>query len=116
MRRAVIFALASFALVACSGGPTYDYETVVKSQLRDPESAQFSDVTVNVESACGFVNSKNAFGGYSGRQPFVAVGPNVTFLQGAGKSDSDLVAARCIDPAQRKIIQWMVNVAIEQLK
>jgi hypothetical protein len=47
--------------------------------LRDPGSAQYKDVTAHVFPEdhkiyvfCGYVNSKNGFGGYTGFKPFVA--------------------------------------------
>lgn len=47
----------------------------VKSLLRDPESARFSGMTVYREPTqvvCGYVNSRNGFGGMSGEQRFVS--------------------------------------------
>ena len=54
----------------------------VLKKLRDPKSAEFSDIRLGpVQSertgggaVCGYVNSKNGFGGYSGRERFLAVG------------------------------------------
>ena len=60
-------------------------EHFVKEHLRDPESAQFSNVhganlpTVpgtiikNWSIICGDVNSKNGFGGYAGAEGFVVI-------------------------------------------
>lgn len=44
----------------------------VTSRLKDPGSAQFQDVTYDATSrvACGQVNAKNSFGGYTGFQQF----------------------------------------------
>jgi hypothetical protein len=44
----------------------------VRAILRDPASAQFSDVKAYPEAnaACGKVNAKNAFGGYAGEESF----------------------------------------------
>lgn len=44
----------------------------VTSRLKDPSSAQFQDVTYDASSrvACGQVNAKNSFGGYTGFQQF----------------------------------------------
>jgi len=43
----------------------------VLSNLKDPTSAQFSNVRVSsLGVVCGNVNSKNGFGGYSGNQGF----------------------------------------------
>jgi hypothetical protein len=57
-------------------------QSAVKQHLTDPDSAQFSDETVvwNRNSSgyvtdvtvCGWVNSKNTFGGYAGKTRFVA--------------------------------------------
>lgn len=53
----------------------------IKRQLKDPYSAQFENVSVKHEGiVCGYVNAKNAFGGYVGRKRFVYLG---TFAKGA---------------------------------
>lgn len=53
----------------------------LEEALRDPDSAQYDGVRAHLISKpgehvnyafCGTVNSKNAFGGYSGRQRFIA--------------------------------------------
>lgn len=116
MKRGVI---AIILLSACSGQTTFDYETPVKRELSDPDSAQFSDVTVNVESACGFVNSKNGFGGYAGKAPFIAIGggtggAEVIFVEGA--SDQGVVESRCLEPAKSKIEAWVMDKVISDLK
>lgn len=108
-------ALGAVLLVGCAPAQQADYESAVKLKLRDPQSAQFSDVTVNVESACGFVNSKNGFGGYAGRQPFVVVGDTATLIEPTVEASS-LVNARCLEPAKTKINDWLTNQAIEALK
>jgi hypothetical protein len=55
---------------------------VVLKQLRDPDSARFGNINVygdrklkgqTVNVACGTVNSKNGFGGYTGAQQFVVI-------------------------------------------
>jgi hypothetical protein len=62
-------------------------QEMVKHQLKDADSAQFRDVHYhrgpkNIMVACGWVNSKNSFGGYSGYQRFVSAGtPVLTFLE-----------------------------------
>lgn len=57
----------------------------IRPFLRDPESAQYSSFSlgaladgpkaakVGARTACVLVNSKNAFGGYAGREPFGGV-------------------------------------------
>lgn len=55
-------------------------ESVVKERLRDPDSAEFSDMKVysptddRAAIICGYVNSKNGFGGMTGPQRFIAGG------------------------------------------
>jgi len=50
-------------------------QDAVKRLLRDPESATFEELAVvshgDTMLACGYVNAKNGFGGYVGRQAFV---------------------------------------------
>lgn len=52
-------------------------EQLVKNKLRDPGSAEFSDVRVIAASSggsnivCGRVNARNGFGGMIGRQRFI---------------------------------------------
>lgn len=62
--------------------PTSTYraaaQELVRQQLRDPSSAEFSDINVklatpgHVTVVCGYVNARNGFGGMTGRQRFVA--------------------------------------------
>lgn len=53
-------------------------EDRVRQALRDPGSAEFSQVQVYVPDdggpmvTCGYVNSRNGFGGMSGPKPFIA--------------------------------------------
>ena len=54
----------------------------VKNELKDPDSAQFKDVRANYTEefnvvACGQVNAKNEFGGYTGFRRFVSSGQSV---------------------------------------
>ena len=51
-------------------------EDAVRMQLKDPESALFESIRTTTDEsgamyACGFVNSKNSYGGYVGRTPFL---------------------------------------------
>lgn len=46
-------------------------ERLVKARLRDPDSAVFK----HLGGGCGYVNSRNGFGGMSGDKPFI-VGAN----------------------------------------
>ena len=60
-----------------------DAEKAVKAMLKDPASAQFSGLYVVFEppddgvrrvAVCGYVNARNSYGGYTGKQRFVASG------------------------------------------
>lgn len=110
-----LWALGFVILAGCSTPFEIDYQTAVKQHLRDPQSAQFSDVTANAESACGFVNSKNGYGGYAGRQPFVVVGDEATLIE-LTEDAVTLVEARCLEPARAKIHAWLTDAAIAALK
>ena len=57
-------------------------ERAVKGELKDPDAAQFRDVRANYTEefgvvACGRVNAKNEFGGYTGFRRFVSSGKSV---------------------------------------
>lgn len=63
-------------------------QDAVRAILRDPASAQFSDMKAypDANAACGKVNAKNAFGGYAGEESFA-----YSFSQAATESsDPDL--------------------------
>ena len=47
-----------------------EVKEAVRDRLKDPNSAQFSNVKVVEGLVCGEVNAKNSFGGYAGRQRF----------------------------------------------
>jgi hypothetical protein len=54
----------------------------VTNSLKDPESAEFKNVYANYTDgygvvACGYVNAKNSFGGYTGYKAFVSSGQSV---------------------------------------
>lgn len=46
----------------------------IRSQLKDPGSAQFRDLLSHDATTCGYVNSKNSYGAYAGFSPFVVGG------------------------------------------
>ena len=71
--------------------------SAVLARLKDPESARFGEIKAGVNSngkilACGLVNSKNSYGGYTGMQPYSVemLGETVT-IQGP----SELLANLC---------------------
>ena len=75
----------------------------IKKRLKDPDSAKFRDVRFYsgspVPVVCGQVNAKNALGGYSGFERFIASGENesIAFLA------SDIEAGDSIDNAWKKL-------------
>lgn len=77
------------ALPGCSRSPEEQVEAAVKDaileQLKDPASAQFSDLRVVPGGLCGEVNAKNGFGGYVGRKPFFGT------VDGSGRATAVIV-------------------------
>lgn len=57
----------------------------VRGELRDPASSRFNSIKLfrktDMIYACGRVNAKNAFGGYTGFQWFMAGPSAVTFFE-----------------------------------
>ena len=84
MRYLVVFLW--LGLAACGAVQTDEsrfqekVEEAVRRTLRDPSSATFGKLTLNPEqdSACGNVNAKNGFGGYTGDELFAYDGGTVT--------------------------------------
>jgi hypothetical protein len=63
-----------------SSDVAFQGKMAIKSRLRDPESAQFGRVWAGGDSqfvACGKVNAKNGFGGYTGEEFYWGVPPLV---------------------------------------
>ncbi|MBB5863772.1 hypothetical protein [Xanthomonas sp. 3058] len=74
-------------------------ERAVRRQLKDSDSAQFKDVRVNYTEefgvvACGQVNAKNDFGGYTGFRRFLSSGKSV-ILEGRDNI-ADAWAGACL--------------------
>lgn len=74
------YAIAAVALLLCSACGDQKMinkaEQAVLSQMKDPDSAKFKDVSVLTSPTgatyiCGFVNGKNSFGGYNGYKQFI---------------------------------------------
>jgi hypothetical protein len=68
------------ALMGCAPN-TDSVKNAIRRNLKDPESAQFTDVRIyqggNV--VCGSVNAKNAYGGYVGARDFVYIDARSTY-------------------------------------
>jgi hypothetical protein len=60
-------------------------EEAIRNQLKDPESATFRGVHFysggGIPVACGEVNAKNGFGGYTGFERFVAAGDTLAVTE-----------------------------------
>jgi len=70
-------------LAGCSASNRYaDAEKLVADTLKDPMSAQFSDLSQEGgpgHPVCGFVNSKNGYGAYVGKRAFYVLDGNPKF-------------------------------------
>jgi hypothetical protein len=108
----IIMASAMAALLcACGGSSPEEYpeareiawnnkgEDAVRSKLKDPQSAEFTEVRFSDKGGkpmtCGYVNSKNGFGGYTGRQRFVAAGDQLAFLEEEGSDFQQIWSRYC---------------------
>ena len=72
-RQLSLFLIGILALCGCDSAATRDAKEAVKTSLRDPYSAQFSNVEEIKKTGvvCGEVNSKNSFGAFTGAKTFV---------------------------------------------
>lgn len=65
----------------------------VRAKLKDPDSADFRDVNFyaggGTPVACGEVNAKNGFGGYTGYEPFLAAGDQLVVLSSEMESGKE---------------------------
>jgi hypothetical protein len=69
MRRVVLVGLT---LASCAK-PQDDrrFQAALAAIVRDPQTTQFRDVSENARTICGQLNTKNAYGAYSGFLIFV---------------------------------------------
>lgn len=57
-------------------------EDGVKARLKDPSSAQFTNQFVSRRgAACGEVNSKNGFGGFTGAKRYIYAGKDLAIFE-----------------------------------
>ncbi|WP_340618463.1 hypothetical protein [Xenorhabdus entomophaga] len=77
MSRVLIVVFFGLSLVACK--PTEkDFinigESIVRDNLKDPDSAKFDSFYPSPDESdgyvCGMVNAKNTYGGYTGKKPY----------------------------------------------
>lgn len=77
------------------------WKGAINEVLIDPDSAKFKDVVYvmsnnRIPFACGEVNSKNSFGGYTGYKSFITAGlKEYTFLEGETKGFNKLWNEYC---------------------
>ncbi|MGP9798170.1 hypothetical protein ACT3UJ_12520 [Halomonas sp. 86] len=69
--------IGTLLLVGCDSGHVKKSKEAVADRLRDPDSAQFRNIksgkaSNGLETVCGEVNGKNAYGAYSGYERFIA--------------------------------------------
>jgi hypothetical protein len=90
--RKMLLAVLALTVAGCSEGLEDTAERWVKMRLNDPESAQFSHVETNkdTKTVCGFVNARNAFGGYTGDRMWVYRDYTVTLQEDAGDREAML--------------------------
>ena len=68
----VLTPILALAIVGCGEKVIDMAKSAVVRQLKDPQSAQFEQLTKFSEGVvCGNVNAKNAMGGYVGFKPFI---------------------------------------------
>lgn len=82
-----------------SGEEITKAEGLVKAQLRDPESATFTNVrSTGPDLTCGFVNSRNGFGGFGGNQPFYVRFGKLEIVEETGMEYEKTQFAKLCDP------------------
>lgn len=68
----------------------------ITERMKDPESTRFGEVINRAGFVCGYVNSKNSFGGYTGEKAFVFnISSREIFLQDQGPGFEKLWNSRC---------------------
>jgi hypothetical protein len=107
---AVVVLLGACTTTSLSGTPvalTDRQKSIIRSsivaQLKDPDSARFGPMAAIATPdgqmiACGFVNARNSFGGYTGMQPFVGhFGPGNFIISANGSTPPmyDYVLDQC---------------------
>ena len=91
-------AISGLALSGCQDQIVHRAENAVKARLKDPDSAKFEGVAKCpfADGASGFVNSKNSYGGYVGRETFYYLDGEVRFVaDGLGYVEFE---NRCTEP------------------
>lgn len=98
-----LFVFIYFASTSQESRAIDQVKASVLAQLRDPSSAEFSNVrVVGGSTVCGEVNSKNAYGGYVGKQRFFG-SPGVTAYINDPSHPSDTDICQMHDQAKAKV-------------
>jgi hypothetical protein len=79
--------------VLLPAGCSFEAERLVREQLIDPQSAQFSEMATKDGITCGLVNSKNRMGGYTGHQLFLVRDRQVYFWSNSADVDQSMLSA-----------------------
>lgn len=90
--------------IELSASQRAEIEATIRDALKDPDSAKFSGLAAainakGVVTACGYVNAKNSFGGYAGKEPFIGVilTSDKFFPIGFAKNPPELTMKLCSD-------------------
>ncbi len=100
--------LVAAGLMSCAPTPEQELISQAKKnvlrQLRDPDSARFSDVEAFLpdKAVCGKVNSKNGYGGYGGDHDF-AVTPATTIVDDDGEFAATKECTRLLNRSADRI-------------
>lgn len=80
--RLAMVALAAGAVASCEAPRVAEVQKAVSAELRDPDSAKFTDVRQGQKNwVCGKVNGRNAYGVYAGAQRFVGLSKDYVAIE-----------------------------------
>ena len=103
MRKSVVTLACLFFISACKPSDNYVIplgENLVKDKLIDPDSAKFNSFFHKSGDlygyVCGDVNSKNTFGGYTGKKPYFVY---LEVVDGKVKSHGTVTIVNDHDPS-----------------
>jgi hypothetical protein len=87
------------ALGGCKPGVVQRAEAAVRLQLKDPDSAKFSEIEQcgDAEAATGKVNARNGFGGYTGPREFAYANGEAAIAEGGDVGTQGMLSYLRID-------------------
>lgn len=108
-----IVILLTACLGACSVSTSSDdafqtaVEQSVRKSLREPDSARFEQITINPaeKTACGRVNARNGFGGFTGFQWFSYRDGIVTHADDPDTKEFQASFRICMDTATKRALE-----------